>query len=196
MFTGIVIETALVTERQCEDDGLRLTFESPAAADLDPGDSISLSGVCLTAEWVDPPAFEVFLAAETRERTYLGSLDIGDRVNAELPMAADGRFDGHLVQGHVDATAAILDRHAVGEDWRYEISLPERLHPYVVEKGSIAVDGISLTVAAITDEGFEVAIIPETLARTTLDAKEIGDSVHLEVDVIARYVERQLATKQ
>lgn len=196
MFTGIVEGTATIADRtESEEGDVRLTLEVPVAADLSPGDSIAISGVCLTAEAVDPPTVEVFLATESRERTYLDELAPGDAVNVERPLAADGRFDGHLVQGHVDGTARVTDRERLGEDWRFAFSLPERLRRYVVEKGSIAVDGISLTVAAVTDDGFEVATIPETLERTTLDEKAVGDPVHLEVDVLARYVEQQLADR-
>lgn len=192
MFTGIVEGTGTVVDRTVADDDLRLTIELPRVDGVATGDSIAINGVCLTAESVDPPMVEVFLASETRDRTYLGDLAAGDAVNVERPVPADGRFDGHLVQGHVDATADVVDRRQLGEDWRFTFSLPEQLRPYVVEKGSIAVDGISLTVAARSEDGFEVAIIPETLRRTTLDEREPGDPVHLEVDVVARYVEQQL----
>lgn len=195
MFTGIVEGTATIRNRDLDGQDLRLELETPLAAELETGASVAISGVCLTAESVDAPTFEVYLAAETRERTYLESLTVGDEVNVELPMPADGRFDGHFVQGHVDGTAEIVDISELGEDWRYTISLPEDLRRYIVEKGSIAVDGISLTVAALHEDCFEVAIIPETYRRTTLNEKAIGDPVHLEMDVIARYVERQLADR-
>lgn len=195
MFTGIVEGTATVRGRDVTGADARLRLETPVAAELEAGDSVALSGVCLTVEAVDPPTLEVYLAAETRERTYLDELAVGDAANVERPMPVGGRFDGHLVQGHVDATAEVRAVDELGEDRRYTVSLPERLRPYVVEKGSIAVDGISLTVAALADDGFEVAIIPETLRRTTLGAKGPGDPVHLEVDVLARYVERQLAER-
>lgn len=193
MFTGIVEGTATVHARDETDGGLRLTLTSPLVGSLEPGDSIAVNGVCLTAESIESPRFTVFLATETRSVTYLDSLVVGDAVNIERPMPADGRFDGHLVQGHVDATATVQSRQQIGDDWRYSFSLPPRLQPYIVEKGSIAVDGISLTVAELDEDGFEVALIPETLERTTLGEKQPGDPVHLEMDVIARYVERQLA---
>ncbi|MFP4591019.1 MAG: riboflavin synthase [Halobacteriales archaeon] len=192
MFTGIVEGTAEVVDLTDEGAGIRLHLESALAADLEPGDSVAVSGACLTAEAVDPPCFQVFLAEETRERTYLGRLDAGDAVNVERPLPVDGRLDGHLVQGHVDATTRVRDRWPVGEDWRYAFDLPTSLAPYVVERGSVAVDGISLTVAERSSEHFEAAIIPETLSRTTLDDKAPGDPVHLEVDVVARYVEQLL----
>ncbi len=194
MFTGIVEGIGRVVDRSRASEAVRLTVETDLAASIAPGDSLAVSGVCLTAETVDPPTLDVFLAEETRARTYLGTLAVDDRVNLERPLPADGRFDGHLVQGHVDATAAVRDRWAVGEDWRFAIDLPADLAPYVVEKGSIAVDGISLTIASLEPDHFEVALIPETLERTTIDTTAAGDPVHLEVDVIARYVERLLET--
>ncbi|MFW6152947.1 MAG: riboflavin synthase [Halobacteriota archaeon] len=192
MFTGIVETTGTITGREATSDGFRLRIETDVTDGVEPGASIAISGVCLTAETIDGSIVEVFLAEETRERTYLGELTVGDRVNVERPLAVDGRLDGHLVQGHVDATSSVLERRSVGEDWRFTFELPPSLSPYVVEKGSIAVDGISLTVADRDADRFDVAIIPETYRRTTLGEKRPGDPVHLEVDVIARYVERQL----
>ncbi len=193
MFTGIVEETGEVLAVEEEVDGRRLrigtTFEG-----LETGQSISVSGACLTVEdFVDGDSFSVFLATETVERTYLGELAEGDVVNLERALPADGRFDGHFVQGHVDATAAVQAIEQEGEDWTYTFSLPGTQSQYVVEKGSIAVDGISLTVASRGDDTFEVAVIPETYELTTLSEKAVGDPVHLEVDVVAKYVERLAA---
>jgi len=200
MFTGIVEETGAVLDVQETADGVRLRLAT-TFDDLAVGDSVSVAGVCLTVEdfgerenadavgdqdrW-----FSVFLAEETRARTYLGTLDPGDAVNLERAMPADGRFDGHVVQGHVDGTAKVLDVEEVGEDWRYTFSLPDDVARYVVAKGSITVDGISLTVADLEPDRFTVAIVPETHRLTTLSTKAVGDPVHLEVDVIAKYVER------
>ena len=200
MFTGIVEETGAVLDVEETDDGVRLRLAT-TFDDLAVGDSVSVAGVCLTVEnfgerenadavgdqdrW-----FSVFLAEETRERTYLGTLEPGDAVNLERAMPADGRFDGHVVQGHVDGTAEVLAVEEVGEDWRYTVSLPDDVARYVVAKGSITVDGISLTVADLAADRFTVAIVPETYRLTTLSAKAVGDPVHLEVDVIAKYVER------
>ncbi|MFC6724865.1 riboflavin synthase, partial [Halobium palmae] len=136
--------------------------------------------------------FEVFLARETVERSYLGAVRVGDEVNLERALRADGRFDGHIVQGHVDATATVANVESVGDDWRFGFDLPGSLAPYVVEKGSVTVDGISLTVAERTQDGFAVAIIPTTYDLTTLSAKSVGDPVHLEADVVAKYVESML----
>ncbi len=194
MFTGIVEETGELIERTATDDGLRLRIEADAVArDLHHGQSISVSGVCLTVETFEPDDwFEVFLATETVDRTYLGDLEVGDPVNLERAMPADGRFDGHVVQGHVDAVATVSAIESVDEDWYFAFDLPEGYDRYVVEKGSITLDGISLTVADRTDEQVTVAIIPTTYDLTTLSAKTVGDPVHLEVDVLAKYVERLL----
>ena len=203
MFTGIVEETGEVLAVEEDAGGRRLRIAT-AFEDLSEGQSISVSGVCLTVEDFgerdetdasngDTVArsrwFSLFLATETLDRTYLGSVAVGDELNLERAMPADGRFDGHVVQGHVDGTAEVTAVERLGDDWRFGISLPAALAPYVVEKGSITVDGISLTVAALDEEEFEVAIVPETYEITTLSAKDPGDPVHLEVDVIAKYVE-------
>ena len=215
MFTGIVEETGEIVARERTDDGLRLRIGADeVATDLEHGQSISVSGACLTVERYeesearsasdrasgDEPRgdwFEVFLASETVERTYLGDLETGDPVNVERAMPADGRFDGHVVQGHVDAVATVTDVESVEEDWYFEFELPEGYDRYVVEKGSITLDGISLTVADLdTDEGtVTVAIIPTTYELTTLSEKAPGDPVHLEVDVLAKYVERLLEAR-
>jgi riboflavin synthase len=188
MFTGIVEEAGEVRAVTETEDGRRLRIGTSIEG-LARGQSISVSGACLTVEDHDAGSFEVFLARETVERTYLGQLAPGDRVNIERALPADGRFDGHFVQGHVDGTAEVTSIRQVDEDWRFGFSLPPALAPYVVEKGSIAVDGISLTVAALAEDTFEVAIVPETYDVTTLSAKSVGDPVHLEVDVVAKYVE-------
>ena len=211
MFTGIVEETGEIVARERTDDGLRLRIGADeVATGLEHGQSISVSGACLTVErFAEGEHFEVFLASETVEKTYLGDLEEGDAVNLERAMPAEGRFDGHVVQGHVDAVATVEAVESVGEDWYFEFRLPEGYDRYVVEKGSITLDGISLTVAdlegvasktqrngggetADKDDRVTVAIIPTTYELTTLSEKEPGDPVHLEVDVIAKYVERLL----
>jgi len=223
MFTGIVEETGEVVGRERTDGGLRLRVSASFCDELSIGQSISVSGACLTVERVVPSepgggdsettgagggSFELFLSAETVERTYLGDLAVGDRVNVERALPADGRFDGHFVQGHVDGTAEVVGIDQVGDgpasgaggtssyevdeydgDWVFSFSLPAEMGRYVVPKGSIAVDGISLTVADLREEAFDVAIIPETYRQTNLAAKSVGDPVHLEVDVVAKYVE-------
>ncbi|GAB3666571.1 riboflavin synthase [Halopiger thermotolerans] len=199
MFTGIVEETGEIVARERTDDGLRLRIGADeVATGLEHGQSISVSGACLTVE--DHTAgewFEVFLASETVERTYLGDLEAGDAVNLERAMPADGRFDGHVVQGHVDAVATVTNVESVEEDWFFEFELPEGYGRYVVEKGSITLDGISLTVAEFDPDAgrVTVAIIPTTYELTTLSEKAPGDPVHLEVDVLAKYVERLLEAR-
>ncbi|GAB3041170.1 riboflavin synthase [Natronobiforma cellulositropha] len=194
MFTGIVEETGEIVARTPTEDGLRLRIAAgEVATGLAHGQSISVSGACLTVERFEEGTwFEVFLADETVSRTYLGDLEEGAVVNLERAMAADGRFDGHVVQGHVDAVATVQAVESVGEDWTFTFALPAGYDRYVVEKGSITLDGISLTVAERAGEAVTVAIIPTTYAVTTLSEKAPGDPVHLEVDVLAKYVERLL----
>lgn len=207
MFTGIVEATGEVVDRTETPDGLRLRVTAPFADELEHGQSVAVSGACLTVEATDPEAFTLFCSAETVERTYLGDLTVGDPVNLERALPADGRFDGHFVQGHVDGVGEVVEIEQVGDgpasgasgtspdtresggDWSYTFSLPDYLARYVVEKGSIAVDGISLTVADLRDGAFTVAVIPASYDLTTLSAKSPGDPVHLEVDVVAKYVE-------
>ncbi|GGN98432.1 MULTISPECIES: riboflavin synthase [Haloarcula] len=190
MFTGIVETTGAVQAVVDDEGGRRVRIGAPFEG-LDHGQSISVSGTCLTVENVsDGEWFEVFLARETLARTYFDDLSGGDAVNLERAMPADGRFDGHIVQGHVDATAEIVGIEREGDDWTFTFSLPESQRDYLVEKGSITVDGISLTVADRRAESFDVAIIPTTYAETTLSEKSVGDPVHLEVDVVAKYVEQ------
>jgi riboflavin synthase len=193
MFTGIVEEAGEVSDVTVTEEGRRLRIEGEEVArDLERGQSISVSGVCLTVEEFGTGWFEVFLASETVAKTYLGEVEPGDPVNLERAMPADGRFDGHVVQGHVDTTAEVSGIRRVGEDWEYEFAVPEGFGKYVVDKGSVAVDGISLTVAERGEDTFSVAIIPETRDVTNLSEKAVGDPVHLEVDVIAKYAERLL----
>ncbi|GAB3445469.1 riboflavin synthase [Phycicoccus ginsengisoli] len=199
MFTGIVEELGHVVALERGAESARLTVSGPlVVSDAVHGASISVNGVCLTVVEHDEEQFTVDVMAESLARTSLGALAAGDRVNLERAMAAGGRFGGHVVQGHVDGTARILAR-TPGDRWEVvRFSLDAGLARYVVEKGSITVDGVSLTVSAVgSDEGgdwFEVSLIPTTLALTTLGHKGAGDPVNLEVDVLAKYVERLLAT--
>jgi riboflavin synthase len=194
MFTGIVEELGAVTAIEQGADSAVLRIRGPlVVSDAAPGASIAVNGVCLTVTEHDSEEFSVDVMAETLRRSSLGSLRTGDRVNLERAMPADGRFGGHVVQGHVDGTSTIT-RRTVGDRWEtVELTLPSTLAAYVVEKGSITVDGVSLTVASVTDDSFSVSLIPTTLALTTLGHKGAGDVVNLEVDVIAKYVERLLS---
>ena len=189
MFTGIVEDTGEVRRTTSTDDGRRLRVCSPFPS-LPHGASVSVSGACLTVEASGEDWFEVFLASETVERTYLGDVTAGDPVNLERALPADGRFDGHLVQGHVDAVTEVTGIERVGDDWWFEFALPDAHARYVVSKGSVALDGISLTVAERGADDIGVAIVPTTYDLTTLSEKDVGDPVHVEVDVVAKYVER------
>jgi len=200
MFTGIVETPGEVVAVEDDAGGRRLRIEASGLDDLHHGQSISVSGVCLTVEafastTADDSWFEVFLATETVDKTYLGELSVGESVNIERAMPADGRFDGHVVQGHVDTVTTVDAIEEVGDDWRFTFELPEGYGQYIVDKGSICLDGISLTVAAIDREAgtFDVAIIPTTYELTTLQEKAVGDPIHIEVDVIAKYVENMLS---
>jgi len=194
MFTGIVEETGEVTAVEDGPEGRRVRVSASFCDELEHGQSVSVSGACLTVESVraDGAAageFELFCSEETLERTYLDDVRVGDGVNLERALPADGRFDGHFVQGHVDGVAEVTAIEQVGEDWVFGFSLPDDLARYVVEKGSIGVDGVSLTVADRREASFTVAVIPATYELTTLSEKSVGDPVHLEVDVVAKYVE-------
>ncbi|PJE95095.1 riboflavin synthase [Streptomyces carminius] len=194
MFTGIVEELGEVVAVEELADAARFRLRGPVVTEgAKHGDSIAVNGVCLTVVDTSGGEFTADVMAETLERSGLGALTAGDRVNLERPMALGGRLGGHLVQGHVDGTGTITGR-VPGDNWEIvRISLPERLTRYVVEKGSITVDGVSLTVVEAGEEDFTVSLIPTTLAMTTLGVKKPGDPVNLEVDVLAKYVERLLA---
>jgi len=193
MFTGIVEELGEVVAVERGADSAVLTVRGPVVtSDATPGASIAVNGVCLTVVGHDGHSFSVDVMAETLSRSSLGSLRAGDVVNLERAMAATSRFGGHIVQGHVDGTGQIVAR-LPGDRWEVvQLTLPPDLSRYVVEKGSITVDGISLTVSAITEDTFSVSLIPTTLELTTLGHKKVGDLVNLEVDVVAKYVERLL----
>jgi riboflavin synthase len=194
MFTGIVAELGKVEALERGDGGARLRVRADLAAELEPGDSIAVDGVCLTAAARGEGGFEADVMNQTLSLTTLGDLAAGDRVNLEAPLAAGQPLGGHLVQGHVDAAGSVASLADDGIARRLRVALPAELHPYVAERGSVALDGVSLTVTATTDEGFEVSLIPETLERTTLGRAAEGDKLNVEVDVIARYVERLMAS--
>ncbi|MFE2234995.1 riboflavin synthase [Streptomyces sp. NPDC059442] len=193
MFTGIVEELGEVTAVERLADASRFRLRGPLVTEgAKHGDSIAVNGVCLTVVEFGDGEFTADVMAETLLRSSLGALEVGSRVNLERPMAVGDRLGGHIVQGHVDGTGSILDR-TPSENWEIvRIALPAHLSRYVVEKGSITVDGVSLTVVEAADDWFSISIIPTTLALTTLGIKRSGDPVNLEVDVIAKYVERLL----
>ena len=198
MFTGIVEEVGTVVDRVDQADAARLRIRAATVLeDVALGDSISVSGVCLTVPDVEDGVWGTDVMAETLRRSSLGKTEAGSRVNLERAVTAHTRLGGHMVQGHVDGVGTVLSRSA-SEHWEVvRVELPRGLARYVVEKGSIAVDGVSLTVSAVSpadlpEPWFEVSLIPTTLRETTLGARTPGDPVNLEVDVIAKYVERLL----
>jgi riboflavin synthase len=196
MFTGIVEGTGTVAALAVAADGSGARLEVEAsflAGDLRLGESVAVNGCCVTVAEATAAGFAADLVAETLGRTALGRLTAGDTVNLERPMTLGGRLGGHLVQGHVDGVARVVDRTPVGDGEEVRIELPADLARYVVEKGSIAVDGVSLTVAGVGPGWFTVALVPHTLEVTTLGRRRPGDPVQLEVDVIAKYVERLVA---
>lgn len=192
VFTGIVEELGVLVEKEELTDASRLAIRGPVVtADSRHGDSIAVNGVCLTVVEVRPDGvFTADVMAETLNRSSLQKLDVGSRVNLERAAAVNSRLGGHIVQGHVDGTGTVMSR-TPSEHWEVvRISLPAALSRYVVEKGSITVDGVSLTVSAVADDWFEVSLIPTTRDLTTVGHADIGANLNLEVDVIAKYVER------
>ncbi|GAA1396350.1 riboflavin synthase [Luteococcus peritonei] len=193
MFTGIVEEKGRVLEVRPGEQSMVMRISGPqVVADAAPGESISCNGVCLTVVEHDGQSFAVDVMAETLARSSLGRLQEGSPLNLERALRADARLGGHVVQGHVDATGVVLERRP-GDRWEVvRISLPESLSGFVVEKGSIAVDGVSLTVSAVGGDWFEVSLIPTTLEVTTLGDSPVGTVVNLEADVMAKYLAAQL----
>ena len=207
MFTGIVEELGRIVRLETVEDSARLTVEAPTVTqDVSLGDSVSVNGCCLTVTAVHGSTFTADLMAETLTRTTLGSQAPGDPVNLERALRASDRLGGHIVQGHVDATAEVLDHHR-GEHWDLlRIGLPQEIARYVAVKGSVALDGVSLTVVDVVDASdvapvpgagasLSVGLIPETLRRTTLGSRRPGERVNLEVDVMAKYAERLLGAR-
>lgn len=195
MFTGIIEGTGTVRALRSDGRAGRLIVDvGDRLRGARIGDSIAVNGVCLTVAAMTATEFEADLSAETLARTTLGDLRPGDAVNLERPLAVGDRLGGHLVQGHVDGVGRVTGRRGDGDAPDLEIAAPRHLTRYIVEKGSIAVDGVSLTVAAVSQDRFTVCLIPHTGAVTTLGALEPGDAVNLEIDVLAKYVERLIAS--
>lgn len=199
MFTGIIEERGTVTAVEPSGDGVRLTVRAPlAVSDAQRGDSISISGVCLTVTDQGPDWFTADVMKQTLDMSSLGGFGVGTEVNVERALAAHARLGGHIVQGHIDGTGVVLEVRP-GEQWRViRVGMPASLAPLVVDKGSIALQGVSLTVSAVSDSAapepwFEVSLIPETLEKTTLGDLAPGDRVNLETDILARHVQRLLA---
>ncbi len=193
MFTGIVEAVGRVAAVADGMGDRRFTIAAEKVLDgTEIGDSVAVNGVCLTAVAVSPGQVDVTAVTETLERTNLGALTPGDTVNLERPMPAAGRFDGHIVQGHVDGVAVVAEIHSEGDSHRMRFAAEPALLRYVVEKGSITVDGVSLTITAVEADSFELVLIPHTLDITILGNRRVGDQVNVEVDILAKYVERLL----
>ena len=196
MFTGIVEELGTVADVEDLTDALRLRIAATTVLDgTGPGDSISVNGCCLTVVTITEGTWSADVMKESLDKTSMGAVHVGDRVNLERAVTAEKRLGGHVVQGHVDAVGTVLSR-SPSEHWDVvEISLPHGLTRYLVDKGSITVDGISLTVVEARADSFTTSLIPETLARTTLGSRGVGDQVNLEVDILAKHVEKLLAAR-
>ena len=196
MFTGIVEELGRVKAIEQQADAVRLTIEGPlVVSDVKRGDSIAVSGTCLTAVEFDSNSFTADVMKETLDRTSLSELRVGDPVNLERAMTAATRFGGHVVQGHVDGVGTIISREP-SENWEWlRVGIPVELMKYIVLKGSITIDGVSLTVNEIGDDFIGLSLIPETLALTTLGSKKVGAKVNVEADVMAKHIERLLEAR-
>jgi riboflavin synthase len=194
MFTGLIQELGEVRALERSDAGARITIAAALTGTLGDGDSVAVSGTCLTVAERDGDSFAADVMNQTLSLTTLGGLEPGSRVNLEPALRAGEPLGGHLVQGHVDAVGEVVELTADGIARRMRVALPAGLRRYVIEHGSVALDGVSLTVAAVTDDGLEVSLIPETLERTTLGAAAAGARVNVEVDQMARYAERLLSS--
>jgi riboflavin synthase len=197
VFTGLIADLGEVTAIDSDGEGATLQIGTRLAGELGEGDSIAVNGVCLTATEVGEASFVAQAMRETLERSVLGALRVGTRVNLELPLLASDRLGGHVVQGHVDGTGAVVEIREQGFARVLKIGSEgdSDLARYLVEKGSITVNGVSLTVSALHEDGFEVSLIPETLQRTNLGAMRVGDRVNLEADILAKHVERLLEAR-
>jgi riboflavin synthase len=191
VFTGLIQEVGTVHKAERQGQDLRLTLEAPRLApQIHLGDSVAVNGCCLTAVQIEKSEISFQAVPETLRHTVLGLLKSGDLVNLELPLTLSQPLGGHFVQGHVDGTGEILEMVPEGQGVRLKLRIPEVFSPYVVEKGSIAIDGTSLTVAALHGEELEIALIPHTLENTVFKQKKAGDYVHVEVDMLAKYLEK------
>ncbi|GAC1425423.1 MAG: riboflavin synthase [Actinomycetota bacterium] len=196
MFTGIIEGTGRVVRLLRRGGGARLEVRAPGMLDgVKPGDSVAVNGACVTVTVVEGDAFGCDLVPETLARTTLGMVQANEEVNIERPMRADGRFDGHLVQGHVDVVGVVRSRRRVGAQEMLEINVPFELTRYLAPKGSVSLDGVSLTVVDVNRDRFRVALIPHTLSVTTLGKKIQGSTVNVEVDILSKYVERHIAAR-
>jgi riboflavin synthase len=199
MFTGLIADLGSVRSVDRDADGATLEISTRLAGELVKGDSVAVNGVCLTAIAVHEGRFRAQLMAETLRRSSLERLGVGSRVNLELALRADARLGGHIVQGHVDGTGTVENVRDEGFarvlEIKIEAGVGNELTRYLVEKGSVAVDGVSLTVSEVRDGGFSVSLIPETLARTSLGEAQVGDRVNIEVDILAKHVARLMEAR-
>lgn len=195
MFTGLIADLGSVASVERDSGGATLEISTSLTRELSAGDSVAVNGVCLTAIGVHDGRFRAQAMAETLRRSSLGLLKAGSPVNLELALRADGRLGGHIVQGHVDGTGTIEGIRVEGFSRVLDIEVPPELARYLVERGSVAVDGVSLTVSELRHDGLSVSLIPETLARTNLGGAQAGDRVNIEVDMLARHVERLMEAR-
>jgi riboflavin synthase len=195
VFTGLIADLGRVAALERNGDGATVTIATSLAGELAEGDSVAVNGVCLTATNVDREGFQAQTMEETLRRSSLGSLQHGSAVNLELALHPDGRLGGHIVQGHVDGTGTVAEVRTEGFARVLSIEYDVDLARYIVEKGSVAVDGVSLTISALQRGGFSVSLIPETLERTNLGRVAVGDRVNLEVDILAKHVERLMEAR-
>ncbi len=196
MFTGIIEELGRVAAIQSDDENARIVISAKKVVDgTNPGDSIAVNGVCLTALNIKPDSFEADVSGETLSRSTLGNLQVGTPVNLERALTPSTRIGGHIVQGHVDGRGKFVSASQSGDFWTVNISFPDELSPYFVFKGSVAIEGISLTIAMLGEDFMEFAVIPKTWEMTNLSSLRPGDAVNIEVDVIAKYVERLITPR-
>ncbi len=196
MFTGIIEELGRVAAIQSDDENARIVISAKKVVDgTNPGDSIAVNGVCLTALNIKPDSFEADVSGETLSRSTLGNLQVGTPVNLERALTPSTRIGGHIVQGHVDGRGKFVSASQSGDFWTVNISFPDELSPYFVFKGSVAIEGISLTISMLGEEFLEFAVIPKTWEMTNLSSLRPGDAVNIEVDVIAKYVERLITPR-
>jgi len=193
MFTGLIQEIGTIQSISTNREGKEFIIRAPhLISEIEIDDSVATNGVCLTATHMTPDSFKVQAIHMTLEKTSLGGLKTGDKVNLELSLRPSDRLGGHMVQGHVNGLGKIHSIRQMGENWEIEISFPQNLRKYMISEGSIALDGISLTIARLTEKTLTVAIIPHTLEKTTLSTKKIGDQINIEVDMVAKYIENFL----
>jgi riboflavin synthase len=192
MFTGLIQDTGIIQSITNNREGREFVIRTALIAEIKVDDSIATNGVCLTATKISGDTYTCQAIPMTLEKTSLGKLQEGDKVNLELSLRAHDRLGGHMVQGHVNGVGQIIDIKDMGKTWEFRVSFPVELRKYMISEGSIAIDGISLTIARLSDAELTLAIIPHTLEMTTLGSKKIGDSVNVEVDMVAKYIENFL----